>query len=458
MQRIFTAFLSAFLPFLLLCAAGLASAAEEIRLWHGLSGAAGAELDRLVARYNASQKEYRVVSFFVGPYDEVLANDIELRKGTRRSPHIVQVQDAGTADMLRSGRARALWQLMQESRPKPRQKSRLKPQSAVEAQYLPAVAAYFSDAEGRLLALPFTAATPVLYYNRDAFREAVLDPDLPPKTWYEVAKTLGVLVESGQSCGLTTAWQSWVLVENMSAWHNQRFATHGNGMSAGTGNGLASGAGRSEARLAFNTRLMVRWVSMLSSWHKAGYFSYSGRKDEAEARFASGECAMLTSSSAADARLRRRAGFDMGVAQLPYYDDFDEAPQNTLAGGSALWVLAGASAGQYRGVASFFSYLSRPQVQAEWQQRTGNLPLTTAAYELARKQGFYETHPGQEIAVRQLLTKPTGDSGGIRLGGLRQIRGIIDEELESVWNDRKTPLDALNAAVQRGNLFLETAR
>ena len=421
-----------------------------------MSGAAGAELDRLVARYNASQRDYRVVSFFQGPYDEVLANDIELRRRTRRPPQIVQVQDAGTADIMRSGLARPLWQLLEESRPKPRPKPGPKPHAAVEVKYLPALAAYFSDAEGRLLALPFTAATPVLYYNRDAFRQAELDPELPPKTWYEVAKTLGVLVESGQSCGLTTAWQSWVLVENMSAWHNQRFATQGNGMFAGTGNGMAAAAGG--PRLVFNTRLMVRWVAMLASWHKAGYFSYSGRKDEAEARFASGECAMLTSSSAADARLRRRAGFDVGVAQLPYYDDFDDAPQNTLAGGSALWVIGGASAAQYRGVASFFTYLSRPKVQAEWHQRTGNLPLTTAAYELARKQGFYETHPGQEIAVRQLLAKPTGDSGGIRLGGLRQIRGIIDEELESVWNDKKTPLDALNAAVQRGNALLETAR
>ena len=449
--------LRTFTAIFLLCAAGLAQSAEEIRLWHGMAGAAGAELDRLVARYNASQKEYRVVSFFRGPYDEVLASDIELRRGTRRSPHIVQVQDAGTADMMRSGVARPLWQLVEESRPKPRPKSRSKPKPALEAKYLPTVAAYFSDAEGRLLALPFTAATPLLYYNRDVFRQAELDPEQPPKTWYEVAKTLGVLVESGESCGLTTAWQSWVLVENMSAWHNQRFATQGNGMFAGTANGMAA-TGKSEARLAFNTRLMVRWVSMLSSWRKAGYFSYSGRNDEAEARFASGECAMLTSSSAAEARLRRRAGFDMGVAQLPYYDDFDNAPQNTLAGGSALWVLAGASAAQYRGVASFFAYLSRPQVQADWHERSGNLPLTTAAYELARKQGFYETHPGQEIAVRQLLAKPTEESAGIRLGRFRFIRGIIDEELESVWNDKKTPLDALNAAVQRGNLLLETPR
>src|SRR6185295_4221187 len=162
----------------------------------------------------------------------------------------------------------------------------------------------------------------------------------------------------------TAAWQSWVLVENMSAWHNQRFATQGNGMSAGTGNGVAAAAGG--PRLAFNTRLMVRWISTLSSWHKAGYFSYSGRRDEAEARFASGECAILVSSSAAYPALRKRAGFDVGLAQLPYYDDFDEAPQNTLVAGSALWALAGASAAQYRGVASFFAWLAQPQVQVEW--------------------------------------------------------------------------------------------
>jgi sn-glycerol 3-phosphate transport system substrate-binding protein len=427
----------AFLVFVL-CAAGLAQAAEEIRLWHAMSGALGAELDRLVANYNATQKDYRVVSFFHGAYDDVLADDIAIRKGTRRAPHIVQVNDAATADFIRSGSAVALWQLMQYAG------------QPFDAKYLPAVSAYVSDAQGRLLALPFTGATPVLYFNRDAFRKAGLDPAKPPQTWSDMPATLAALVDSGRSCALTTAWQSWVLIENMSAWHNQRFATAGNGMAAGiTGSG---------ARLAFNTRLMVRWISTLASWQKAGYFTYVGRTDEAEARFAAGQCAMLTSSSAAYAELRSKARFDLGVAQLPYYEDFDDAPQNTLVGGSALWALAGSSAVAYRGVASFFAYLSRAEVQAEWHQRTGDVPLTTTAYELTRKQGFYRRHPAQEIAVHQLLAKPTEDSSGIRLGGLRHIRGIIDEELEAVWSGRKTPLDALNAAVHRGNRLLEAGR
>ena len=414
----------------LLCAAAPVHAAQEVRLWHAMSGPLGVELDRLVARFNASQSDYRVESFFQGPYDAVLADDIELRKGTPRSPHIVQVQDAATADMMRSGASLPLWRLMPES----------------NARYLPAVSAYFADEEGRLLALPFNISTPVLYYNRDAFREAKLDPSKPPRTWYEMPAVLGTLLESGRSCAFTTTWPSWVLMETMSVWHNQAFATHHNGMADGP------------ARLAFNTRLMVRWISMLSSWQKSGYFTYSGRNEEAEARFASGECALLTASSASYDRLREAAQFDFGVAQLPYYDDFDDAPQNTLAGGSGLWVIAGLPAAEYRGVARFLAYLSSIDVQAFWHQRTGYVPLTAAAYELSRRQGFYRGHPEHEIAVRQLLLKqPTDDSRGIRLGELRRIRGIIHEELEAVWSGAKPPLEALNTAVRRGNVLLDDA-
>jgi sn-glycerol 3-phosphate transport system substrate-binding protein len=414
----------------LLCAAAPAHAAQEVRLWHAMSGPLGVELDRLVARFNASQNDYRVVSFFQGPYDAVLADDIELRKGTPRSPHIVQVQDAATAEMMRSGTSLPLWHLMPDS----------------NARYLPAVSAYFADEEGRLLALPFNISTPVLYYNRDAFREAKLDPSKPPRTWYEMPAVLGTLLESGRSCAFTTTWPSWVLMETMSVWHNQAFATHHNGMADGP------------ARLAFNTRLMVRWISMLSSWRKSGYFTYSGRNDEAEARFASGECPLLTASSASYDRLREAAQFDFGVAQLPYYDDFDDAPQNTLAGGSGLWVIAGLPVAEYRGVARFLAYLSSIDVQAFWHQRTGYVPLTAAAYELSRRQGFYRGHPEHEIAVRQLLLKqPTDDSRGIRLGELRRIRGIIHEELEAVWSGAKPPLEALDTAVRRGNVLLDDA-
>jgi sn-glycerol 3-phosphate transport system substrate-binding protein len=265
----------------------------------------------------------------------------------------------------------------------------------------------------------------------------MLDPAKPPATWYEMVPTLAALVSSGSDCALTIAWPASNVLENLAAWHNQAFATD---------------------RLMFNNRLAVRWVSTLASWQKSGYFSYAARRGEAEARFLAGECALLAASSANYAELRSRARFDLGIAQFPYYEDFDGAPLNTLASGSALWVMASRSAADYAGVARFLAYFARPEVQAEWHQRTGLVPLTAAAYELTRKQGFYAKQPGHEIAVRQLLLRGTPNWKSLRLAQYPRLGSIIDEELESTWQGRKTPLDALDAAVKRGNAYLEKLR
>ncbi|HEX6690572.1 MAG TPA: sn-glycerol-3-phosphate ABC transporter substrate-binding protein UgpB [Burkholderiales bacterium] len=415
----------------LACASAPALAQWEIRVWHAMKGAQGADFERLAERFNAAQQDYRVVLSHVGDYDQTLAAALATRaRGSKTPPpHVVHVHDTGTAEMLkRRGLVMPLWQVLEDAG------ERLD-------GYLPAVEAPFADGDGRLLALPFNAATPVLYYNRDALRAAKIEP---PKTWYEMPEVLAALQKAGYGCAYTTAYPSWVLLENMSAWHDQSFATQRNGM------------GGADARLSFNSRLMVRWISMLSTWRQSGYFMYWGRSDEAEARFAADHCALLTSSSASYAALRKRAAFDLGVAQLPYYDDFDEAPQNTLAATAGLWVLAGKPPVEYYGVARFFAFLAQPGVQAEWHQKSGELPLTYAAYELTRKQGFYAANPGQEIAVQQVLAKlPTWDSRGIRLGGFPKIRGIINEELELVWGGNKSALDALNAAVARGNALLD---
>jgi sn-glycerol 3-phosphate transport system substrate-binding protein len=383
---------------LLACATFSACAGVEIRLWHAMDGASRAELERLVARFNASQAGYRVVAAHKGSHDWTLASALAAR-GKPSAPHIVQADETGNVDLAAQKAAlRPLWELMSQAG-------------------LPL--------EGRLLGLPLATGTPVLYYNRDAFRRAQLDPAAPPKTWYGMVGTLGALIDSGAACGLTTAWPS-VLLENMSAWHNEPFALNG--------------------------RLMVRWIAMLASWRKSGYFTYAGRENEAEALFASGECALLTSSSSSYAELRRRAQFDLGLAPLPYYDDFGGAPQNTLPSGAALWVMSDKPKGDYRGVALFMAFLLGDEVQAQWHQRTGFLPLTRAAYELSRRQGFYASHPAQEVGVRQLLLKSaTPDSQGPRLVRLGSVRHIIDEELELVWADKKTPLAAVNSAAARSN-------
>jgi sn-glycerol 3-phosphate transport system substrate-binding protein len=234
-----------------------------------------------------------------------------------------------------------------------------------------------------------------------------------------------------------------VHVENFSAWHNLPIGTRENGM-AGT-----------DTVFQVNSPAHVRHIAMLADFSKKGWFTYSGRKQEGEDRFISGECAMLTSSSSAIGKIRKGAKFDFSAHFLPYHDDIKGAPQNSIIGGATLWVMSGKKSADYKGVARFFSYLSRPEVQMDWHTSTGYVPITQAAFEMTRKSGYYEKNPGFDVAIRQLNNKaPTANSKGLRFGNFVQGREVIEEEIEAVIMGKKDAKSAMDEAVRRGNEIL----
>ena len=413
--------------------AGSAQAAPiEIQWWHSMTGALGDQVNDIANKFNASQTAYKVVPVYKGGYAESMTAAVAAYR-SGKAPDIVQVFEVGTATMMAGGKAiKPVYEVMAQAHEKFDPKA-----------YMPAVTSYYSDTRGRMLSMPFNSSTPVFFYNKDAFKKAGLDPNKPPKTWDEVQEDAIKVKDAGMACGFTTGWQSWVQLETMSAWHNQQFATKQNGF------------GGMDAKLVFNNEVLVRHIAKLSSWVKSGLFTYAGRANQPEAKFYGGDCAMLTSSSAAYANIKKNSKFEFGVAQLPYYPDVKGAPQNTIIGGASLWVMGGKKPIEYKGVAKFFTFLSSPEIQADWHQKTGYEPITKAAYELTKKQGFYEKNPGTDVAIQELLERnPTVNSKGIRLGNFVQIRGIIDEELEAVWAQKKGPKQALDDAVERGNAEL----
>jgi sn-glycerol 3-phosphate transport system substrate-binding protein len=409
-----------------------AHAATEIAWWHAMSGELGKQVEKLAADFNASQSEYRIVPSYKGNYTETVTASIFAFR-SRSQPAIVQVNEIATATMMAAkGAIYPVFELMRD------QSEPFSP-----GAYLPAVTSYYSDVAGNMLSFPFNVSTPILYYNKDMFRAAGLDPEVAPKTWPEIGTAAKRLRAAGAVCGLTTSWPSWVNVENFSAFHNLPLATRANGF------------GGLDAELVFNNPLVVRHIAQLAEWQTTKAFDYSGRGQSAEPRFQKGECGIFIGSSATRADIKANSKFEVGYGMMPYWPDVQGAPQNTIIGGATLWVLRDRPRAEYAGAAKFFAYLSKPEVQAAWHQNTGYLPITRAAFDLTRAQGFYDRNAGAAISIEQMTLKPpTDNSKGIRLGSFVLIRDVIDDELEQAFSGKRSAQAALDFAVERGNRML----
>lgn len=404
-----------------------------IVLWHSMAGSLGETLNAIIKEFNTSQPNYKVVPLYKGDYPETLTATIAAFRA-RQQPNIVQAFEVGTATMINpGGMVIPLNQLMQQT------------QVAFNANdILPAIRYYYSDPQGNLLAFPFNSSSPVMFYNKTAFMKAGLDPNDPPKTWPALQQDAQKILKAGYSCGFTTGWPSWIQVESFSAWHNLPLATENNGF-----DGL-------NATLLINNPTMVRQIATLAQWQKQHIFEYGGREDNAMPLFTSGQCAMLMESSGSVPDLVNYSNFPVGVAPIPYWPDIKGAPQNTVIGGAAFWALTGHTANENKGVAEFMAFLAQPNIQAQWAKATGYLPVTQSGYTALQKSGYYQTNPGSDIAIKELLNKPTtAFSRGFRLGNYMAIRDIIDTQLEAAWSGNTPAQQAMDAAAKQGNVLLQ---
>ena len=409
--------------------AGAAAAQTEIHWWHAMGGANGERVDRMAAEFNAMQSDYVIVPTYKGNYTETMTAAIAAFRAGEQ-PHLVQVFEVGTATMMAAEGAIYPVEEMMADAGEPFDGS----------AYLPAVVSYYQTSEGELLSMPFNSSTPVMWYNADALEAAGVGV---PSTWDEVETAAQALVDSGMACGLSFGWQSWVMVENFSAWHDMPMGTQENGFAG------------FDTEFTFNNEAVANRLQRIADMQEGNLFVYGGRRGDSLPLFTNGECGMWMNSSAYYGSIVAQAEFEFGQTMLPLDTDLADAPQNSIIGGATLWALLGHEAAEYEGLAQFLTYLSSPEVQAWWHQETGYVPITTAAAELSASQGFYDENPGTDTAGQQLsLNAPTPNSRGIRFGNFVQVRDVINEELEALWAGDQTAAEALDNAVERGNELL----
>jgi sn-glycerol 3-phosphate transport system substrate-binding protein len=406
-------------------------AQTEIQWWHAMTGANNDRIVKIAEDFNKTQSDFKVVPSYKGSYaDTMNAGIAAFRAGN--APHIIQVFEVGTATMMAAkGAIKPVYQLMKDAG------EPFDPKS-----YLPAVTGYYSTAKGEMLSFPFNSSTMVMWVNLDALKKANIAA--APKTWPEAFEAAKKLKAAGyDKCGISTGWVTWANLEEFSAWHNLPLSTKANGLDG------------FDTELKFNNPQVVKHIQNLVDLQKDKTYDYSGRTNEGEGRFTSGECPLFLTSSAFYGNVKANAKFEFTTAPMPYYPDIAGSPQNAIIGGASLWVMGGKSDAEYKGIAKFMSYLSQPDVQAWWHQQTGYLPITPAAYKLTKEQGYYEKNPGTETGLVELTGKePTDNSRGLRLGNLVQIRDMWAEEIEAALAGKKTAQQAMDDAVSRGNAEL----
>ncbi len=384
-----------------------AASAQEVVLRHALDGSALDALATLVLRFNDEQKGK----------GKVVLQELSGVADRQQMPHLALLNDDDARAFFDTRpRFKHMADVMKEDR-----------QTFDAARFYPQIADVVGDLFGRPQALPLALTLPVLFYNKAAFVKAGLDPERPPPTWWEVQQAAGKLLDAGYTCPLTTSRFAWVHLENVSAQHGE----------------AALVRGQKGDRFTFNNLVQVKHIALLASWHKSSYFKYFGPGHEGDAKFLSGECAMLTGESGLHAELQSGLPFAVGVAELPYYEDvYGVQPNNVLPDGATLRALPGKKKDEYRVVARFVSFLLRPDVQKEWIRKTGFLPMSPAAGDGA---GVAEATRKRLLAPRQKYPRTRMDFGRQR------VREILGEEIEFVWQNVKPAKEALDTAMRRAN-------
>lgn len=407
-----------------------AFAQTQITWWHAMGGALGESVNKIAADFNASQSDYEITPIFKGSYEETLTAGIAAFRAGEH-PNVMQVFDAGAATVIGA-------------------KGAVMPVQDMFAEnginfdindYIAGVRYFYADADGKMIGMPFNSSTPVLYYNIEALEKAGVTP---PKTWEEFESVTGPALKEAGYEPLTQSHLPWIFTENFFSRHNLQFATENNGY------------GSADAKILINNPAIKSHFEALKRWEDAGMFGFYGTAWGDNAKpFEDGKVAMWLGSSGSFGGLQKTAQFEFSATQLPYWEAVTTEPKQTFIGGAALFAMSGKSAEENKATAEFFRFLASPDVQYQWHKETGYVPITEAAYEVAKADGHYDRSPAAEVGIQQLQL-PAGDwTRGYRMGFYVQIRDVMNREYSRYLAGETSIDDAFSTIEKEANVLLE---
>ncbi|WP_425053661.1 extracellular solute-binding protein [Psychromarinibacter sp. S121] len=408
----------------------LAQSATEISWWHGMGGRNGEVINEISQMFNDQTDTCNLTPVSRGTYEEALSSGIAaFRSGEH--PNILQVFDAGAATIIAAqGATIAAEELILAAG-----------EEFNREDFIPGVRGFYADSEGKFIGMPFNSSAPIMYYNTEAFEAAGVEP---PKTWEEFEEIAPAIVEAGY-LPLTASQLTWMMVENFKSRNNQEFATNNNGYDGVDG-----------TEILVNDENTVMMFEKLKEWADAGYFGFygAGWADNLKP-FEEGQSAMWIGSSGSFGGLQKSASAPFSADFMPYWGSIEGAGTQSFIGGAALFAMAGKPSEENECTAQFFTFLTSPEVQVYWHKNTGYVPITEAAYEMAKSEGYYEEQPVAEVGIKQLQL-PAGEwTAGYRMGFYPQIRSVMEREFNRIFSNEVSVQDAFDIIQQESNDLLQ---
>ncbi|MEM7614173.1 MAG: extracellular solute-binding protein [Pseudomonadota bacterium] len=405
-------------------------AQTEITWWHAMGGALGEAVNEIAVDFNASQSDYKITPVFKGTYEETLTAGIAAFRAGEQ-PNIMQVFDAGAATVISAeGAVVPVEDLLSE-----------KGIAFDINDYISGVRNFYADSEGKMIGMPFNSSTPIMYYNVDALEKAGVTP---PETWEEFAETTAPALKEAGYIPLAQSHLPWIFTENFFSRHNLQFASNNNGY-----DGI-------DTEIMVNHPAIKAHFTALKEWKDAGLFEWYGTGwGDNQTPFENGEVAMWLGSSGSFGGLSQTVEFPFSATLLPYWEGVTSEPKQTFIGGAALFAMSGKSAEENEATARFFEFMASPEVQVKWHKDTGYVPITEAAYELAKAEGYYTESPAAEVGIQQ-LSLPAGDwTKGYRMGFYVQIRDVMNREYGRILTGETDVDSAFEAIETEANQLLE---
>ena len=420
------------MKFLTLLTAGMMTAAipaaaqTDIQWWHAMGGRLGEVVEEIAVKYNASQDTYNLVPTYKGGYEDTMTAGIAAFRA-KQQPNIIQIFDAGAATIINAkGATIPVADLMANFN---------------SADYIEGVRYFYADSDDKMIGMPFNASTPLLYFNKDILAEVGIDG--PPATWEEFEAMAPKLKDAGYQA-LAQSHSPWIFSENFHSRHNLQLATSNNGYDS------------TNVKILYNNDAMKMHWGKVKEWLDADYYGFYGRAwgDNQDA-FVQKKVAMWLGSSGSFGGLAKSAEFEFGAAELPYWKSVTDEPYGTFIGGAALFAMSGKPAEENAGVADFMAFLTSPEMQYFWHKETGYVPITNAAYELAKADGYYERTPDAEVGITQLTRRGGEWTKGYRLGFYVQIREVMYNQYENIFSGSSTVDEAFAAMEKESNALLD---